>query len=170
MSRTEYDIIEDIFFDAEGLLKAPIADSIDKVSFIAQQYKDDKGVVYLRNLRGEELEGITDTEGHYIYIRYQDGPRVEGKTIKVPLRAVLIFEGAMNIEEITMNLWAFMKNGAKGVVGNTATIEYNRQLIFAQETGLDIKELKTDLAISAIDFNVLLRLPINCQFPEKKTT
>lgn len=167
MSKTEYDIIEGIFYDG-GSIKSSISPLVDEVSFLAVQNTDKEGKIYLRDLKGGEVAGVTDNKGHYIYVRYNGTPRVEGKDVTVPLRAVLIFPGAANIQQITINILSLIKTGGRGAIGGAAGIQYNRQTIFNEETGLAVENLKTDLTMSVIDFDVLVRVPPLCTLPTKE--
>lgn len=159
--KNEFDILEGAFLGPDGEIKEDIAKIFQRVDFLAHLYRSDDGN-FLKLTDGKEIPGFSDEAGAYIYVRYAGESRTEGKTLKVPLRCVLIYPGAVNMQNIAYFIYANLLINTKGHMLTDGGIKLNMQEIFTEETGKDEKDLRNDISSAAIDFSLHFAAPVHC--------
>ena len=121
---------------------------------ILHKYEQEKGLSYLQKWDRTEFEGITDTQGNYIYCRYMSDIKALQLTYKVSLRMVICLPNCQtDIKDIAGYIMYLI-----GAIPSNFTlqkefsIETNRQKVYLSETNKPVKSQKSDIQLAYVDF------------------
>ncbi len=161
MYKSVDDIIEGLFFTTEGEIEPIILPIAAKIDFTGYQYRTKEGALYVANNESNAFSGIGDTEGNYIYVRFNGNHEIDQLVI-TPLRLVLVLPEIPDALNAGLFLVSFIKRNLGKYLSKIQPINSNKQEIFTEETGLATEKLKKEIGLIAIDFNVKHTLPKSC--------
>lgn len=149
----------------------------DKLNFlglkfvgILHKYQKKDGNYYYQNYKNEEFEGITDTEGNYLYARYNGLIKPLKFTYLVPIRLVLSMPNCeIDVNNIVAVISDLFEKNTQNLIFSDFVFQTNKQKVFLEEVGAKIERQKSEAQLAYIDFNVQCPIPnwdcidLNCE-------
>lgn len=156
--KTEQQLLEGLFFESGNIVEK--FNFLDSIQLIGQLYSSKEKGDWVGDYKGQAFDGITDTRGNSMYIRYNGNMQFNNHKATIPLRAVLSIIRPTNYPESF--IYAFLEAFRASFISSEMTVSYDQEQIFKEETGLDIEKLRQEIVLFAVDFQVFFKVNGAC--------